>query len=146
MARRMWLGVAFGLALLVVAPFALATGFGGDNPPARIPVPAKVFAATVEDRGGTHLRVSRVSWNGEVFVYGTLGLAQVTVPFESIREATFEDGGGEGKRIAVISAADGQVIRLTVDDDLLCYGRTEFGNYQLEVRDLRRISEIALVP
>ena len=90
--------------------------------------------------------MSRVSWNGEVFVYGVLGLAQVTVPFESIRDATFEDGAEEGERTAVITTRDGQVVKLTVDDDLMCYGRTEFGNYQLEVRDLRRITEIAAEP
>ncbi len=63
------------------------------------------------------------------------------MPFESIREATFEDAA-EGKRTAIVTTTDGSTVRLTVDDDLLCYGRTEFGNYQIEVRDLRRIDAI----
>lgn len=132
-------------ALTLAIPVALATGFGGDSPPARIPVPAKVYTATVEDRGGTQLTVSRVSYNGEIFLYGNFGAAQVTVPFDSIREAVFEDGGGDGKRTAVVTANDGQTLKIVVDDDILCYGRTEFGNYQIEVRDLRRIHSIKLV-
>ena len=133
------------VAGILAVPAAFATGFGGDSPPARIPVPAKVFRATVEDRGGTQLEVTRISYNGEIFLYGNFGAAQVTVPFDSIREAVFEDGGGEGKRIAAITSTDGQTLRITVDDDLLCYGKTEFGNYQIEVRDLRRIHSISLV-
>jgi hypothetical protein len=141
MTRR---GTAVILVGLLAAPLALATGFGSNNPPSRIPVPAKVFSATVEDRGGTSLHVTRVSYNGEVFLYGTIGAAQVTVPFESIREAQFEDTPTEGKRVAAITTNDGQTLRITVDDDILCYGRTEFGNYSIEVRDLRKIGGIAL--
>ncbi len=137
--------LAGALALGAAVPAALATGFGSDNPPARIPVPAKVFQATIEDRGGTQLTVTRASWNGEIFLYGNFGAAQVTIPFDSIRDAVFEDGAAEGKRTAVVTSNDGQTLKIVVDDDILCYGKTEFGNYQIEVRDLRRIHGIQLV-
>jgi hypothetical protein len=146
MTRRGWLGAAAMVAGAVAwVGVAGATGFGGDSPPARIPVPAKVYQATVEDRTGNRLTLQRVSWNGEVFVYGELGAAQVTVPFDKIREASVEDGGGEGKRVVVVTTLDGQTVRVTVDDDLLCYGKTEFGNYQIEVMDIRKITAISLV-
>ncbi len=137
--------LAGALALGAAAPVALATGFGSDSPPARIPVPAKVFQATIEDRGGTQLTVTRASYNGEIFLYGNFGAAQVTIPFDSIREAAFEDGGGDGKRTATVTSNDGQTLKIVVDDDILCYGKTEFGNYQIEVRDLRRIHTIKLL-
>ena len=144
--RALFRGFVVGALSGALTPFpASANGFGSDNPPARIPVPAKVFSAVVEDRGGTQLAVTRISYSGEVFLYGTFGAAQVTVPFDSIRDAVFEDGGGEGKRIAVITSTTGQTMRITVKDDVLCYGKTEFGNYQIEVRDLRRISQITLI-
>ena len=139
------LAAALAIGLAAAVPAALATGFGGDSPPARIPVPAKVFQATMEDRGGTELTVTRASYNGEIFLYGNFGAAQVTIPFDSIREAVFEDGGGDGKRTAVVTSNDGQTLKIVVDDDILCYGKTEFGNYQIEVRDLRRIHAIQLV-
>ena len=65
--------------LLALSGIALANGFMGDNPPSRIPIPARDYSARVTDHGGTEIKVDRVSWNGEVFLYGNLGSAQVTL-------------------------------------------------------------------
>lgn len=128
------------LALLLGGPLvAWATGFGSDAPPSRIPIPARDFSATVEDHGGTQMQVDRVSYNGEVFLYGQIGAAQVTVPFEKITMVTFAPHDTKDKRAATATTKDGQQITVLVDDDTLCYGKTKFGNYSIEVKDLRRI-------
>lgn len=125
--------------VLVVPVVAWATGFGGDAPPSRIPIPARDFSATVEDHGGTVVEVDRASYNGEVFLYGKIGAAQVTIPFEKIKTITFAPHEDKDTRAATATTLDGQVITVLVDDDLLCYGRTSYGNYSIEVKDLRRI-------
>lgn len=131
--------VAVLLLACALPVVAQATGFGGDNPPSRIPVPAREFSARVEDQGGVVTGVDRVSYNGEVFLYGTLGLAQVTLPFESLARVEFAPDPDPDKRQATATTVDGRSLTITVDHDTLCYGRTTFGNYAIEVEDLRRI-------
>lgn len=132
--------------LLVLIPLiacpvvAWATGFGSDAPPSRIPIPARDFSATVEDHGGVTMQVDRVSYNGEVFLYGEIGAAQVTIPFEKITTVEFTPHDVEDKRKATATTKDGDKITVVVDDDTLCYGKTKFGNYSIEVEDLRRIT------
>jgi len=129
----------FVVVALVLPGLAVATGFGGDSPPSRIPIPAHDFSATVEDHGGVVVEVDRVSYNGEVFLYGTLGAAQLTIPFDKLTMIEFKASPKDDKRQAVATTKDGQEITLLVDDDTLCYGRTKVGNYSIEVEDLRRI-------
>ena len=135
---RKFAPVLAALALLTVAAPVLGNGFGGDSPPSRIPIPARPFTATVEDSGGTTVDVSSVTWNGEVFLYGELGEGQITVPFEKVDYATVKLHTNE-KVLVTAMMHDTTSVTFTVDEDLLCYGKTVFGNYQIEVSKLRRI-------
>lgn len=126
--------------LLAVPVFAVATGFGGDNPPSRIPIPAKAFSATVEDHGGVVVSVDRVTWNGEVFLYGNLGAAQVTVPFGDIRTVEILPSELDGKRTAKIAMRTGETLSIQINDDTPCYGRTKFGNYSIEAESIRLVT------
>jgi len=137
MNRRALTLLAFALVLPAVV---YATGFGGDSPPSRIPIPARDFSAQVEDHGGVTVDVERVSYNGEVFLYGTLGMAQVTLPFESLARVEFSKDADPDKRQATATTVDGRTLTIIVDHDVLCYGKTKFGNYAIEVEDLRRIA------
>lgn len=133
-------GLLLGTLILLLPPLAWATGFGGDAPPSRIPIPARDFSARVVDNGGTEMVVDRVSYNGEVFLYGNIGAAQVTIPFEKITTVTFGPHEKEDTRTATATMKDGQSITVLVDDDILCYGKTKFGNYSIEVEELRTIT------
>jgi hypothetical protein len=127
------------LAAVSASP-VLAGGFMGGDAPSRIPVPARSFAATFEDVGGTVVELSKVTFDGEVFVHGRLGAAQVTVPFERIAEVRIEKATDPLRRVAVITLSDGsEPVRIEVKDDTPWYGRARFGNYKLEVRDLRSV-------
>jgi hypothetical protein len=137
MHRRLVLATA--LAALALSPPALG-GLFGDGPPGRIPVPARVFRAEVEDRGGTVLRITRVTFDGEVYLFGTIGAAEVTVPFERFTEARFQDGPGEEHRTVVLTDVDGQEVRLVIEADRPIQGATTFGNYRIEAADVRRFT------
>jgi hypothetical protein len=136
---RTTLTALLGFALIAPA-LALATGFGSDNPPSRIPIPAKDFSARVEDHGGTVVSVDRVTWNGEVFLYGTIGAAQVTVPFDRITRVAILPHAEAGKRTAKVTMTDGEIVEIAVNDDTPCYGRTRFGNYAIEAEDIRFVT------
>lgn len=121
-----------------VATPVLAGGFLGGDAPSRIPVPARSFSAVFEDVGGTTVQATRVTFDGEVFVHGRLGAGQVTVPFERIAEVRIEKAENPLRRTAVIQLADGsEPVRIEIKDDTPWYGRTRFGNYKIEGRDLR---------
>lgn len=132
--RRLLLCVA-----LTVPVAAFATGFGGDDPPTRIPVPAKIHAATVEDISGAAVEVTRISYNGEVNLYGLVGEGQVAIPFERIAEVRIELTDRKDKRIAFTKLRDGTSVKVIVDDDVPCYGEAAFGFYKIEISKVRRI-------
>jgi hypothetical protein len=129
------------LALLVLlVPVALATGIGGPEAPTRIPIPARDVTATVEDKGGMKVLLTRFSFNGEVFLYGTVGDGQVTVPFEKITGAVVKPSKTPKKMDVVATLKDGSSVTLVADDDLLVYGQTPYGYYQIKTEDLRGIA------
>lgn len=132
--RRAW-----PLLLLLLAPPATAGLFGSDAP-GRIPVPARDVAVEVEDVGGTRAALTRFTFDGEVYLYGNLGHALVTVAFEDIARVMFEAGPDEETRTAVVETKAGEVVRVAVEDDKPLYGRTTYGNYRIEVRDVRAIA------
>ena len=129
--------------VLLVAPgagVAWATGLGGTDAPTRIPVPAREFSATVEDRSGTIVDVRSATFDGEVFLFGMLGEAQVSVPFEKIKEIRFEPASTAGSLVAMAVLHAGDPVRVIVDNDVPCYGETAFGFYKIEVKSIRRIT------
>jgi hypothetical protein len=137
--RRWVVGLVAAIGVLVGVQ-ALANGFGSsDAPPARIPVPARDVSGTFEDLSGTRVDVTKLTWNGEVFVYGKLGLAQATVPFEKIKLIRIEPSSEVNQRVAFVQLVDGGTVALSVDHDLTLYGASAFGNYSITVDKLRRI-------
>lgn len=146
--RKAWIVAAVVVGLGAAAVWTvpvLANGVFGGDAPSRIPVPARVFSATFEDVGGTEVKASRVTFNGEVFVYGKLGAGQVTVPFERIREVRIEKATDPLKRTAVITLLDDtEPVKIELDDDTPWYGKARFGNYKLESRDVRVVRGFAL--
>lgn len=132
--------IALVVGLFTFGGVAFGAGFGGsDAPPARIPVPAREFAATVMDNSGVKMDVTQVSYNGEVFLYGLVGEGQVTVPFESIKSVRFEPSTEANKRIAFIILKDGKDVTIVVDDDVPAYGKTSFGTYSITVDKIKSI-------
>lgn len=118
---------------------ALATGFGGTDAPTRIPLPAKVFDATVEDVSGTSVTVTRISFNGEISLYGTVGEGQVAIPFEKIAEVRVEPWNEPAHRAAMVKLRTGEVIRVVMESDIPCYGDTSWGHYRIDIEKVRKV-------
>ncbi|MCO4745974.1 MAG: hypothetical protein KC912_14360 [Proteobacteria bacterium] len=131
----------FTLALaLVLGSTAVAGGIMGGDAPSRIPIPAEEFSASVEDTSGTIVSVERVTYNGEVFLYGNLGEAQVTIPFERISEVRVEPHPDKDKVTVMAVLKDADPVTITAEHDMPCYGATPFGNYKIEIEKVRRIA------
>ena len=91
----------------------------------------------MEDKAGVRTSLTKFSFDGEVYLHGTLGKAQVTVAFEDIDEVRFEATDDEDWFAAVVKTKAGEEVRVLVDYDRPLFGRTSFGNYRIEVRDVR---------
>lgn len=137
--RRSVVGLVAAIGVLAGAQ-ALANGFGSsDAPPSRIPVPAKDVMGTIEDLSGTRIDLTKLTWNGEVFVYGKLGLAQATIPFEKIKVVRIEPSSEVNQRVAFVELKEGGTVALTVEHDLTVYGASAFGNTSITLDKLSRI-------
>lgn len=126
------------LGLVASASVAYASGFGGESPPSRIPIPAHEFRAEIEDYGHTKVALTSVTFAGEVFLYGYVGDGQVAVPFEKIKEVRFS-ALNDDRRKADITLVDGSTQTIAVTHDLLWYGHATFGNYQITVEKCARV-------
>jgi hypothetical protein len=129
------------LFALALASPAMAGLFGSDAP-SRIPIPARLFTLEVEDVGGTTLRIERATYDGEVFLFGTVGLAQITVPFELVSSVVVAQGPDDDHRTAIVTTATQEEVRVVLEVDKPLYGRTPFGNYKIEVGQIRRIAVV----
>ena len=102
-------------------------------------MPARDFQASIQDESGVKTSLKRVSLDGEVYLFGELGKALVTIPFEKVALARFEDGADEDHRVAVVTTKSGEEVRLVLDADRPFFGRTTYGNYRIEVADISEL-------
>ena len=61
------------------------------------------------------------------------------IGFRRVR-VTFEAGPDEETRVAVVDTRAGEQVRVAIEDDKPLFGRTSYGNYRIEVRDVRSIA------
>ena len=138
-AARRWTAAALIAAGSAFALTAVAGGLTGSDAPSRVPVPAKEFTGTVHDRAGVEVTINRLTFNGEVFFYGVLGEAQVTVPFERVQSIRIEPSDTDNYVVLFATLRDGSTARILVEDDQPVYGVAAFGNYSVEIEDVRSL-------
>ena len=129
--------VALGL-LLVAAP--ASAGLFGGGPPTHIPKPMKPFVATIEDVAGTRVTVSQLSWDGEVHVWVDLGEAEISIPFENVVEVVVSPAGDPYERLITVSTRHAEPVQLVVEHDVPVYGLTAYGNYRIDLGDVKRMT------
>lgn len=120
--------------------FLLITGMGGlgGTPTGKIPTPEKDFSATLIDKQDVVTKCKQVSRDGDVFFLGKKGRGTVTIPFEKVKTAEFENG--KGVVIAVLKLIDSQTIEIEMDKSQKFYGNVPFGTFQIEVTDIKKIT------
>ena len=120
--------------------FLLITGMGGlgGTPSGKIPTPEKDFSATLIDKQDVVTKCKQISRDGDVFFLGKKGKGTFTVSFEKVKIAEFQNG--KGVVIAVLKLIDGQTIEIEMDKSQKFYGNVNFGTFQIEVSDLKKIT------
>jgi hypothetical protein len=111
-------------------------GLGG-TPVNKIPTPERDFSATLIDKQDVVTKCKQVSREGDVFFLGKKGRGTVTIPFEKIKITEFESK--KGVVTAVIKLIDGQTIEIEMDKSQRFYGMANFGTFEIEVSDLKKV-------
>ncbi len=127
------------LALVLVA-FLLLTAMGGKGGGfERAPRVEKNFQVTVIDISGNTINGEKFSWEGRVHFAGRLGMADVNLPFERIKEIAV--GEKREKRVKVTAKLrDGGETVFEIDSDTRCFGEAPFGSFMLTMDEIKSVT------
>lgn len=127
------------MLIFALSTLVLLTAMGSKGGFERVPRVEKNFAVTVTDVTGHKIEGERFSWEGRVRFSGIMGMAEVNVPFEKIKEVTI--GEKRDRKVHVTARlADGSEAGFDVDADTRCYGETSFGSFMLAMTEIKTIS------
>jgi hypothetical protein len=127
-------------AALMVSVIILLTAMGGKGGGfEKAPRVDKNFMVVVTDASGNKLEGEKFSWEGRIHFAGYMGLAQVTMPFERVKELTV--GEKKDRKVKVTARlTDGTESVFEVDSDARVYGESGFGSFMLTMDEIKSIS------
>ena len=121
------------VALLLMAMGGKGAGFE------RSPRVEKNFGVLVVDVSGNKIEGEKFSWEGRIHLDGSLGMAQVVVPFDKIKELTVGEKRDRKVRVTV-HLKDGSETMVDVDADARCYGDAVFGSFMLTMAEIKSVT------
>ncbi len=127
--------------LLMVFIFMFLTAMGGGRSGSfeRAPRVDKNFAVVITDNSGNKIEGEKFSWEGRLHFSGYMGMAEVVVPFDKIKEAVF--GEKKERKVKVtIRLKDGSETAFDMDADSRCYGEAGFGSFMLTAHEIRTVA------
>ena len=132
----------FCFGMLILVPCLLGMGMFG-QPTAREDVPKteQRFDAAVEDLDGVTVRITHVSYDGELYLPVYRGKGLVTIPFRNIRQIELGEKKGCRRQVTVSFTDDtGEVF--WIDEDILILGKVPYGTYQIQAKDIHTLKFI----
>ncbi|MEK6726859.1 MAG: hypothetical protein AABY54_09995 [Deltaproteobacteria bacterium] len=134
------------LSTIFAIPLLMGMGMNGGNVKHNIPVPDKNFTATIVDSQGVTTKVTQITFDGKTYLTGHKGNTTVTVPFDKISSVQVGKLAEDKKASAFITLKAGGTLNITVEGNLPCYGSADFGNVQVEFKDIRKVDIHGIVP
>jgi hypothetical protein len=105
----------------------------------RAPRVDKNFMVVVMDASGNKIEGEKFSWEGRLHFAGYMGLAQVTMPFERVKELMV--GEKKDRKVKVTARlTDGSEAVFDIDSDARVYGESGFGSFMLTMDEIQSIS------
>lgn len=127
-------------AVLMLSLFMLLTAMGGKGGGfERAPRVDKNFAVAVTDTTGHKIEGEKFSWEGRTRFSGYMGMAEVNLPFEKVKEVTVGEKRDRKVRVTAQLIDGGQAV-LDVDADTRCYGEAGFGSFMFMMSEIKSIS------
>ncbi len=134
MCSRAW----YIVAVLSAAVFLTAMGGGKGGSFTRAPRVEKSYAVKITDTSGKTITGEKFSWEGRIHFSGQLGMAQVVIPFDKVKDLTI--GAKEGRKVTVTARLkDDKTTIFELDVDSRCYGEARFGSFMLMMDEIQKI-------
>lgn len=121
------------VALVLMAMGGKGAGFE------RSPRVEKNFSVLVVDVSGNKIEGEKFSWEGRIHLDGSLGMAQVVIPFDKVKELTVGEKRDRKVRVTV-HLKDGSETMVDVDADARCYGDAVFGSFMLTMAEIKSVT------
>jgi hypothetical protein len=128
----------FLVLLTILTPLLMAMGGKGSGFE-RAPRVEKNFSVLVTDISGNKIAGDKFSWEGRIHLDGSLGMAQVVIPFDKIKEVTVGEKRDRKVRVTV-HLKDGSETMIDVDADARCYGESGFGSFMLTMSEIKSVT------
>ena len=126
--------------VFLLSVFVLLTAMGGKGGGfERAPRVDKNFAVIVTDASGNKIEGEKFSWEGRIRFSGYMGLAEVNLPFDRVKDVTV--GEKKDRKVKVTARLlDGSEVTFDVDADSRCYGEAGFGSFMLMMSEIKTIN------
>lgn len=111
---------------------------GGEEDGIDVPAANEIWTATLTDNTLTDTPLEEFSWDGYAHMMGTLGAGSISIRFTDISRIEFEPLE-KNKSLALVTLKTGQVKKIGVDGRISLYGKTGFGNFKVQIKDVKRI-------
>lgn len=129
----------YSFVFFALSLFFLLTAMGGKGGFERAPRVDKNFLVIVTDSSGNKIEGEKFSWEGRVRFSGYMGLAEVNLPFDRVRDLTV--GEKRERKVRVTARLfDGTQAVLDMDADSRCYGEAGFGSFMLTMGEIKSVS------
>lgn len=126
-------------AFFIIFVFIFLTAMGGSGGFERAPRVEKNYAVVVTDASGKKIDGEKFSWEGRVHFSGYLGMAQVAMPFEKVKELTV--GERSDRKVKVTARlTDGTETSFDIDAKTRCFGEASFGSFMLQMDEIKTIA------
>ncbi len=120
--------------------FVFLTAMGGRGGGfERAPRVDKNFEVVVTDTSGNKIEGEKFSWEGRIRFSGYMGLADVNLPFERVKEVSV--GEKRDRKVKITARlVDGSETSLEIDSDSRCYGEAGFGSFMYTMDSIKSIT------
>lgn len=126
-----------GGVFICICCLSLGMGTMGDPSAVKTPEPDKNYTATVVDQEDVSMDLEKFTVNGQTYLTGKLGKADLAIDFERIRSILFVTA--DGVTTAAVTLGDRKQVDLIVAQDTPCFGASSFADVRIEVKDIKKI-------
>ena len=119
--------------------YLFLVGMGGFGNPGSVQVPETKtnYSATIVDLSDLATRVENFSFDGQTYLSGKMGDADVSITLDRIDTITFVLH--EDTLTAEVQLKDGKTVDVVIKKNTACYGKFAYGGYKITAANIKSI-------
>ena len=131
-------GVLASVAIWLVFSMGMGT-LGGDFDPKDVPKPKINYKAAVVDNLGIRTELTEFSFDGQIFLKGSMGKAAAAIPFDKIEKVDFLEDFGKTSVIAKVRLKKEGEVEMTLSRNMVIFGNAMWGFFKIKTKDVKSI-------